>query len=87
MSSSIVVRNIDEATHARLKHEAAARKMSVNALMQQFILNGLKSRDGQPHEGPYRDLDSLAGRWTTEDEAEFFAGIAPMTEIDGELWR
>ncbi len=85
--ASIIVRNIDDTTHARLKREADTRGISVNTLMQHFIRNGLKPRERRPHDGPYRDLDGLAGRWTAHDEAEFVAGVAPMAEVDPALWR
>lgn len=85
--SSIIVRNIDDTTHARLKREAVARGVSVNALMQQFIRSGLRMRDRQPSGAAYRDLDSLAGKWTDRDESEFFANIAPLAEVDEALWK
>lgn len=84
---SIIVRNIDEATHARLKREADARGVSVNTLMQQFIRSGLRGRDRHATDGPYHDLDSLAGKWSERDEAEFLASIAPLSQVDEALWR
>jgi plasmid stability protein len=85
--SSIIVRNIDEATHARLKREADARGVSVNALMQQFIHNGLRVRGRPAADGLYHDLDSLAGTWSASDEAEFLTNIAPLSQVDEALWR
>lgn len=85
--NSIIVRNIDDATHARLKREAEARGLSVNALMQHFIRSGLRVRDRKVSDGPYRDLDKLAGQWSESDETEFLANIGPLAEIDEALWR
>ena len=85
--NSIIVRNIDDATHARLKREADVRGLSVNALMQQFIRSGLRVRDRQTSGGPHHDLDKLAGQWSDRDEIEFLANIGPLAEIDEGLWR
>ena len=85
--SSIIVRNIDAQTHARLKREAGARGVSVNSLMQEFIRGGLRVRKSQTAAGRYHDLDGLAGTWTARDEREFFSRIRPLAEIDEELWR
>ena len=80
--NNIIVRNLDDATHARLKREADARGLSVNALMQQFIRSGLRHRDGYAADGLYHDLDGLAGTWSAGEEAEFLANIAPLSQVD-----
>ncbi len=85
--NDILVRNIDDATHARLKRRADAAGLSVNALMQQFIRNGLRVRDPHATDGRYHDLDGLAGTWSAGDEAEFLANIAPLSQVDESLWR
>lgn len=84
--SDILVRNIDDATHARLKRQADATGLSVNALMHEFIRRGLRvpHRDAN---GLYHDLDSLAGTWGAGEEAEFRANTAPFSQIDETLWR
>ncbi len=85
--STIIVRNLDEQTHDRLKREAKALGVSVNTLMQEFIRNGLRSRRAQGASGRYHDLDALAGTWSAREEREFFEHIRPLSEIDEELWR
>ena len=85
--STIIVRNLDEQTHERLKREAKALGMSVNTLMQEFIRTGLRSRRAQGASGRYRDLDALAGTWSVKDEREFFKHVRSLSEIDKELWR
>jgi hypothetical protein len=32
-------------------------------------------------------LARLAGTWTAEEQAEFEAALAPMEQVDDELWR
>ena len=85
--NTIIVRNLDEQTHERLKREAKARAVSVNTLMQEFIRAGLRSRRAQGASGRYHDLDMLAGKWSAREEREFFEHIRPLSEIDEELWR
>jgi len=85
--NDILVRNIDDAIHARRKREADAASVGVNALMQQLIRSGFSGLDRSAAEGPNLDLDRLAGRWTERHEAAFFATIGSLPEIDEASWR
>lgn len=79
--AAISVRGLDDAQLRNLKAQAMRQGISLNRLVLQCITEAVpgpnQSRD---------DLDALAGTWTQEDAKAFAAAIAPLEQIDPDLW-
>ncbi len=78
---NLSLRDLDDATLARIRSIARRRGVSVNRLILETLRRqyGARTRD-------YDDLDTLAGAWTKAEADEFDAAVAPFSEIDSALW-
>jgi hypothetical protein len=81
MMAAISVRGLDDAQLRSLKAQARRQGISLNRLVLQRITDA----DSGPQPS-HSDLDALAGTWTQEDAAAFGAAIAPLEQIDSDLW-
>ena len=79
--AAISVRGIAAAQLEALKHQAQRQGISLNRLVLQRLSGG-SSADPKPH----HDLDELAGTWSAEEGEAFEAAIAPLEQVDPELW-
>jgi hypothetical protein len=67
-----------------LEGEGRRSGKSLGEIVVRLLREALKvERSGIQRNG----LAHLAGTWTEEEHAEFEAAIAPMEQIDEELWR
>jgi hypothetical protein len=83
--SNFNVRGIAPEVMAHLKREAKKQHTSINALILEFIEQGM----GYSHKGKrtrYHELDSLAGTWSVEDSTLFDEKTNLFEKIDEELW-
>jgi hypothetical protein len=79
--AAISVRGLDEAQLRNLKAQARRQGVSLNRLVLQRITEAVPGQN-QSHD----DLDALSGTWTQEDAKAFGAAIAPLEQIDPDLW-
>ena len=77
----ISVRGLDETQLDHLKEQARQQGISLNRL----VLRRLTGESSAPH-NQHHDLDDLAGTWSEEESNAFSAAIAPLEQIDQELW-
>lgn len=79
------IRDLDDATAARLKSEARRRGQSLNRyihlLLRQAPLPAASTKAN------HLDLDSLAGQWTAAQGKAFEKAVAPFCKVDPSLWR
>lgn len=71
----------EEAQLQQLKIEAQRQGISLNRLVLQRL-----SGAGQATDGSHDDLDALAGTWSQDETDQFTAAIAPLEQVDPELW-
>lgn len=67
-----------------LERERNRRGSSLDEVVIQLLRGALGMNRRRPQRN---DLARLAGTWTEEEHAQFEAAIAPMEQIDEELWR
>jgi uncharacterized protein YicC (UPF0701 family) len=79
--AAISVRGLDESQLQDLKNEAQREGISLNRLVLQRLTGADNTRDRIHH-----DLDELIGTWTAEEAEAFAAAIAPLEQVDAELW-
>lgn len=84
---TLIVREVEDKVHARLKREARRRGISVNALTRQLLGNAVSGRFDADAAGRFGDLDALAGTWSAAEARRFDAATRPFAEIDTSLWR
>ena len=78
---AISVRGLDETQLDHLKEQARQQGISLNRL----VLRRLTGESSAP-QNQHHDLDDLAGTWSEEESNAFSAAIAPLEQIDQELW-
>jgi len=79
--AAISVRGLDASQLQDLKNEAQREGISLNRLVLQRLTGAHNTGDRIHH-----DLDALTGTWTAEEADAFAAAIAPLEQVDGELW-
>ena len=67
-----------------LERERLRHGRSLDETVVQLLRNALVVERISP---PGNGLAHLAGTWTEEEHAEFEAAVAPMEQVDEELWR
>ncbi len=78
----ISVRGLDEVQLDQLKEQARQQGISLNRL----VLRRLTGDTSEPNTR-HHDLDALAGTWSEQESDAFSAAIAPLEQIDPELWQ
>jgi hypothetical protein len=79
---SISVEGLSEQQLADLKKEASRQGISINRL----ALNRLTNQKDVPNAADTKALAALAASWTQEEADAFTAAIAPLEQVDPELW-
>ena len=79
--ANISLRGLDSPTLSRIKASARRRKVSVNRLIVETL-----RQQYAPGDQTFHDLDDLAGTWSKSEAAEFAAAVAPLAQIDADLW-
>jgi len=79
--AAISVRGLDDGQLEALKEQARRQGISLNRLVLER-LSGQANRGGHTHD----DLDALAGTWSAQEAQDFEAAIAPLEQVDPELW-
>lgn len=80
--AALSVRGLSEAQLESLKREARRQGISVNRLVLQR-LGAAEAASSAAGDDP---LLRLAGTWSQEDADAFAAAIAPLEQVDAELW-
>ncbi|MEB3185051.1 MAG: hypothetical protein VKM97_04115 [Cyanobacteriota bacterium] len=79
--AAISVRGLDEAQLDHLKEQARQQGISLNRLALHRLIGQSPATDAR-----HQELDHLAGTWSEEEAEAFAAAIAPLEQIDPELW-
>jgi hypothetical protein len=87
MSAPLTISDVDAETMQRLEAEARRRGVDVNVLARDLLQQGLPPNTPASANGPFHDLDFLAGSWSEADAAEFETATADFQKIDPELWK
>lgn len=84
---AITIRNIPPDLARLIRQRAKAERTSLNRTVIHLLEESVGGPKKAGPEGPYYDLDPLAGRWTAEEAAAFNAALAGQRQIDSELWK
>ena len=87
MSTNITIQDLDDVTAKWISEESERRGISVESLVLELIRKGINIDQETSQLQVYHDLDSLAGTWSEEHEAEFLNAIADFEHVDEKLWR
>lgn len=79
--AAISVRGLEADQLQALKDQASRQGISLNRLVLQ-LLSGDTSASCHSH----ADLDALAATWSEQDEQDFNQAVAPLEQVDSELW-
>jgi plasmid stability protein len=85
--TNLSVRGLEDKAFAALKRRAVKEDASVNALVLQFIEQGLGLKRSKSTLIRHDDLDALAGTWGKQDAREFELATAPFNKVDADLWK
>ncbi len=80
--STISVRGLSDQQLASLKEEALRQGISMNRL----ALHRLTHPEGGSNPPKATELDALGGTWSEEEAEAFSTAIAPLEQVDPELW-
>lgn len=80
---AISIRGLNEGQLDALKQQARQKGISLNRLVLDQ-LTGTASDVGSGRR--HQDLDALAGTWSRAESDAFEAAIAPLEQVDPELW-
>jgi hypothetical protein len=87
MSTNITIQDLDDTTVKWISEEAQRRGISVESLVVELIRKGINTDQETSPLPTYYDLDSLAGTWSEEQEAEFLNAVADFEQVDEKLWQ
>jgi len=87
MSTNITIQDLDDTTVKWISEEAERRGISVESLVVELIRKGINTDQETSPLQTYYDLDSLAGTWSEEQEAEFLNAVADFEQVDEKLWQ
>lgn len=79
---TITVRGVRADQLAALQREAQQRGISMNTLAPQRITQALAAGEAADHAA----LLALAGPWSQQESDGFTSAIAPLEQVDPELW-
>ena len=80
---TMTVRNVSAETAAALNEEKRRRGLSLNRTVLALIEESLGVNGNVRSNGLHR----LAGTWSEEAFGEFEDAVAPLAEVDTEIWR
>ena len=81
---NMTIRNIPDDVAKALKVETTRRGLSLNRTVIQLIRQALGIDSGEVRSN---GLAQLAGTWTDQDLSQFESAVAPLEQVDEELWR
>jgi plasmid stability protein len=84
---TLIVREVEDTLHLRLKREARRRGVSVNALTRQLLSDAVSGHLAPDSAGRFSELDALAGTWSAADVRRFNAATRSFSEIGASLWQ
>jgi hypothetical protein len=84
--TTMTLRGIDDLLADTLKEQARQKGVSLNTLTLQLIRKAV-GLEKPKRVVRYDDLDSLAGTWSAENEAEFQTATSSLSSIDKDLWN
>ena len=83
----ITVRGVGIELHNSIKAEANRRGLSINRYILLVLREAVGLGDGQDNrEVVFRDLDHLAGVWTSDEYEHFERQLVSQRNDDAELW-
>jgi hypothetical protein len=85
--TNLSVRGVDDRAVSRLKEQAKAQGISLNAYLVEVIQRSAGIRTTAGRHPEYQDLEDLAGTWTPDDLHEFKDSQTAFEQIDEELWK
>jgi hypothetical protein len=86
MAVSVTI-SLDAEILQRLRAEAQARGVAVDALVHELLKEKFEAAPATTTVPPYRDLDALAGTWSDEEAAAFLSVIADFEHVDEDMWK
>ena len=81
---TMTIRKVPTELAAALETEKRRRGLSLNRTVLSLIEEALGISEGKARSNGLR---RLAGTWNEEEFRRFEEAIAPLGEIDGDLWR
>ena len=90
MLNTLHISQIYDSVMLALRHQAEQRHVSVEELVRRYLRDiGTKAikTNGESKLDKNAWLDKICGSWTEEEYEEFQRNIAPMRQIDSELWK
>ena len=87
MSTNITIQILDGTTAKWISEEAERRGVSAESLVVELIRKEMNEDRRISQLQAYHDLDSLAGTWSEEQEAELLNAVADFEQVDEKLWR
>lgn len=84
--TTMTLRGIDENLAQRLKEMARNQGVSLNSLALRLIREAT-GVDKRKRTFVHHDLDTLAGTWSKDDEAEFRIATRLLETVDEEMWN
>jgi hypothetical protein len=84
--TTMTLRGIDDNLASSLKEMARQEGISLNALALR-LMREAAGIDKRKRTAVYHDLDTLAGTWCAEEEAEFSKSTQGFEAVDEDLWR
>ena len=80
---TLTIRNVPKRLADALDHERRRKDASLNSTVLALLSRSLGA-DGQ---GPRRNgLAKLAGTWDAQDLRQFEAAVAPLDQVDEDMW-
>ena len=79
---NLTIRNVPDELADALEKEKGRRNGSLNRTVIELLSQGLGIGSSRSN-----GLARLAGTWTAEAHRKFEESVAPLEEIDAELWR
>ena len=88
----LTIRGFDLPLERAIRALAKTEGISLNQAALKLLRSGAGLESGRKQNGTQRDvvgntLDWLIGSWTEEEEKQFLDAIAPLEQVDAELWR
>ncbi|MFN0298740.1 MAG: hypothetical protein ACKVQU_00140 [Burkholderiales bacterium] len=88
----LTIRGFDRPLERAIRALAKAEGISLNQAALKLLRSGAGLETGSKQNGTRRDvvgntLDWLIGSWTEEEEKQFLDAIAPLEQVDADLWR
>ena len=83
---TITLKDLDKATAAWLREEAAKQSKSVEAVVLQLVRAGIVAEQNTSRLQVHDDLDALAGTWSPEEADDFLKATEDFNRVDENLW-